>query len=195
MICVYVDDCLITGDRTAIDIAISDIESVFDTRRLGPLNEYIGCTFQTMPDGKMKIIQPEMIRKLELTFGEAVSEIRDSNTPMSAGTSVMIPSDADDKLDPTAQRECRSGVGMLLYMVKHSRPDLSNAVRELSKVMDAATKNHKTMLLRLIKFVIQTKDRGIRIKPQTEDEVIAFVDSDFALCEFVISSSGLSHES
>ena len=31
---------------------------------------------------------------------------------------------------------------MLLYLVKHSRPDLSNGTRELSKVMDKAMEGH-----------------------------------------------------
>jgi hypothetical protein len=31
---------------------------------------------------------------------------------------------------------------MLLYLVKHSRPDISNAVRELTKVLDGATNAH-----------------------------------------------------
>jgi len=31
---------------------------------------------------------------------------------------------------------------MLLYLVKHSRPDLSNRTQELSKVMDKATEGH-----------------------------------------------------
>jgi hypothetical protein len=36
---------------------------------------------------------------------------------------------------------------MLLYLVKLSRPDLSNAVRELSKVMDGATMDHMDLML------------------------------------------------
>ncbi|KAG7348742.1 reverse transcriptase RNA-dependent DNA polymerase [Nitzschia inconspicua] len=32
VICVYVDDCLLTGDRKAIDVAMEDIESAFETR-------------------------------------------------------------------------------------------------------------------------------------------------------------------
>ena len=32
-----------------------------------------------------------------------------------------------------------SGVGMLLYLVKHSRRDTTNPARELSKVLDGAT--------------------------------------------------------
>jgi hypothetical protein len=31
------------------------------------------------------------------------------------------------------------GVGMLLYLVKYSRPDIANAIRELSKGMKKAT--------------------------------------------------------
>jgi hypothetical protein len=69
---------------------------------------------------------------------------------------------------------------MLLYLVKLSRPDLSNAVRELSKVMDGATKFHMNILLRAIKFVLLTKDRGIVVRPDLEAGVTAFVDSDFA---------------
>jgi hypothetical protein len=42
------------------------------------------------------------------------------------------------------------------------------------------TEEHMTLLRRLIKFVIQTRDRGIRVKPLTEDEGVAFDDSDFA---------------
>jgi hypothetical protein len=180
MICVYVDDCLLIGDRTSIDKAISDIESVFDTRRLGPLQKYIGCTFLTLSDGSTKILQPDMIRKLEQMFGEIVSGLRNQNIPMSAGASVTRPKEGDVKLSVDDQRQYRSGVGMLLYMFKHSRPELNNAVRELSKVMDGATEEHMTLLRRLIKFVIQTRDRGIRVKPLTEDEVVAFVDSGFA---------------
>jgi hypothetical protein len=41
---VYVDDCLLTGDRKAIDAAMKDVKSEFETRRLGPLDEYIGCS-------------------------------------------------------------------------------------------------------------------------------------------------------
>jgi hypothetical protein len=37
------------------------------------------------------------------------------------------------------QKNYRSGVGMLLYLIKYSRPDISNAVRELSMCMDRAT--------------------------------------------------------
>ncbi|HSN67552.1 MAG TPA: Ty1/Copia family ribonuclease HI [Fusibacter sp.] len=57
---------------------------------------------------------------------------------------------------------------MLLYLVKHSRPDISNAVRELSKVADGATKGHWKALLRAIKYVLDTENYGLRIKPKVD---------------------------
>ena len=43
----------------------------------------------------------------------------------------------ENKVNATDHETYRSGVGPLLYLTKHSRPDISNPVRELSKPMDA----------------------------------------------------------
>jgi hypothetical protein len=51
------------------------------------------------------------------------------------------------------QQQYRSGVGMLMYLVKHSRPDIANATRELTKVLDGATEAHWKAMMRIIKFV------------------------------------------
>ena len=48
---------------------------------------------------------------------------------------------------------------MLLYLVKFSRPDTSNAVRELSKVMDGATPARMKNVLRTIKFIMDTRQK------------------------------------
>jgi hypothetical protein len=48
---------------------------------------------------------------------------------------------------------------MLLYLVKHLRPDISNATRELSKVGDGATEAHWKQLLRATKYTRQTKSK------------------------------------
>ena len=51
-----------------------------------------------------------------------------------------------------------SGVGMLLYLVKYSRPDTTNLVRELSKVLNAPTPASFKEMLRVIKYVLDTKE-------------------------------------
>ena len=72
---------------------------------------------------------------------------------------------------------------MLLFLVKYSRPDLANIVRELSRVNDGATKAHMSMLLRVIKFTIDTKNKLLKyeIKNDTNEwKLRAFCDSDWA---------------
>jgi phosphotransacetylase len=77
IMCIYVDDCLITGERKAIDAAMKDMEDVFETRRIGQIQEYVGCTFIDLPDGRKKMIQPDLINKLETTFKKEIIDIRD----------------------------------------------------------------------------------------------------------------------
>jgi hypothetical protein len=180
VICVYVDDCLLTGDRAAIEATIEEIDTTFETRRLGSPKEYIGCTFIELADGSKKLLQPEMIKKLDIVFGKEATNLRDANVPMGPGITVIRPKDDDEKLNTDNQRKFRSGVGMLLYLVKHSRPDFSTGVRELAKVMDGTTEEHLKLLYRVVNFVLNTRTRGIVMKPCREDGVIAYVDSDYA---------------
>jgi hypothetical protein len=78
----------------------------------------------------------------------------------------------------------RSGVGMLLYLIKHSRPDISNATWELAKVMNGAGEAHLKMLFRTFKYVVDTKNRALYMKPDKyncEKVIIKGVsDSDYA---------------
>ena len=73
---------------------------------------------------------------------------------------------------------------MLLYLVKHSQPDLSNRTRELSKVMDNATEGHMKELCRVIKYAIDTQNIGLKLKPEDNYnylwELKAYSDAYFA---------------
>ena len=63
----------------------------------------------------------------------------------------------EDKVIPKEHETYRSGVGTLLYLTKHSRPDICNPVRELSKTMDAPAPVHLKEMYKLIRFVLSTK--------------------------------------
>ena len=79
----------------------------------------------------------------------------------------------------------RSGTGKLLYLVKHSRPDIAYAVRELSKVLDATTPTAFKEMKRIIKYVLDTKELGLKIEPEIKNKnsmwrIVGFSDSDYA---------------
>ena len=63
----------------------------------------------------------------------------------------------EDKVSPKEHETYRSGVGSLLYLTKHSRPDMCNPVRELSKTMDVPAPVHLKEMYKLIRFVLSTK--------------------------------------
>jgi hypothetical protein len=56
-------------------------------------------------------------------------------------------------------------VGSLLYLTKHSRPDIANAVRELLKCMDGETPSAFKEMKRLAKFVMDTDNYGLKVLP------------------------------
>jgi hypothetical protein len=72
---------------------------------------------------------------------------------------------------------------MLIYLAKHSRPDISNDVRELSICMDGATIWTYLELLRIIKCVLDTKSFGLKIRPSIRKKnwnLNVFCDSEWA---------------
>ena len=73
---------------------------------------------------------------------------------------------------------------MLLYLVKYSCPDLANATRELSKANDSVNPVAYRELLYVIKYVIDTKNLWLKIKPTGNFdkpwEIVCFSNSDYA---------------
>ena len=86
------------------------------------------------------------------------------------------------KVDEKTQSMYRSGVGTFLYLNKHSRPDITNPVRELSKSMDGASMAHVIEMYRVINLVLEMKTLVLRMVPIVKDgiwKLEALSDSDF----------------
>ena len=129
--------------------------------------------------------QPTIIKSLEKQFGERVERQLKKKMTITPGTPGFIDGKVDDisKVDEKTQSMYRSGVGTLLYLTKHSRSDITNPVRELSKSMDGASMAHVTEMHRVINFVLEMKTLGLRRVPTFKDciwKLEALSDSDFA---------------
>ncbi len=96
----------------------------------------------------------------------------------------VIVREVSEKVSEKDQKIYQSGVGMLLYLVKHSRPDIANAVRELTMVMDGASPAAFKELKRTINYVLNTKNLAMKIQPTggLNDmwKIVTYSDSDFA---------------
>ena len=128
--------------------------------------------------------QPHLIANLERKFSEEIQSLTKYLTPGTPGLNQVRITSEDLMLPIASQQRYRSGVGMLLYLVKHSRPDIANPVRELSKVLDGPSLGAYKEMLRCIKFVLDSRNLGLKIWPTGDKndpwDMICFTDSDYA---------------
>ena len=182
----YVDDNLLIGDPPAIEQAIQELKEKGLVLKVDDnLNDYLSCDIRfSAKQDKAWIGQPHLIANLEHKFGEKVNKLRNYVTPGTPSLSIVRNPLQEVSISQEDHKLYRSGVGMLLYLVKYSRPDIANPVRELSKVLDSPTPASYKEMLRVIKYVLDTKEYGLRVHPtKAADEMwelICFCDSDYA---------------
>ena len=184
VICVYIDDTLCARHKEALDSFKKELKNHFSMKEEGKLEEYVGCQIKKLNDHCIIMHQTELLRKIERIFNDDIKRMSSRDMPFGTNNRIVRPGEGEKLITKNEQTKYRSGIGMLLYLVKFSRPDLSNAVRELSKVNDGATAEHVKDLLRVIKFAIDTKNKVLAYKIDGSDkekwEMRAFSDSDWA---------------
>ena len=180
----YVDDMLIIGKKEQIHEFATMIQKEFSVKIQHNLVDYLGCEFHMKKEKTRGWLgQPSTIKNLEQKFGERAMKERLSMTPGTPRFTARKLENEEDKVNANDHEICRRGVGTLLYLMKHSRPDISNPVRELSKTMDAPAPVHLKEMYKLIRFVLSTKDYGLKfklIKSIRKWVLKALSDSDFA---------------
>ena len=184
IIIMYVDDMLIIGRKKQIEDFATKIQKVFSVKIQHNLADYLGCEFHMNKEGtKGWLGQPSIIKSLEQKLGERAMKERFSLTPGTPRFTARRLENPEDKVNPKEHEIYRSGVGTLLYLTKHSRPDICNPVRELSKTMDAPTPAHLKEMYKVIRHVLSTKGYGLKFelnKDMIKWALKALSDSDFA---------------
>jgi hypothetical protein len=185
LIC-YVDDCgLAYSSESVKEHVLKGIkEHGLNFTVMNTLDDYLSCeiVFNKAKD-KAWVGQPHMIKKIAKTFDEEVEGMQKYGTPGTPGQGLTKPKEGDTLMESKMQSRYKSGVGMLLYLVKHSRPDIANAVRELTKCLVGASQAAYKEMLRVIKFVLDTRDYGLKLAPTRTKfkwKLVAYSDSDWA---------------
>ena len=184
IIIMYVDDMLIIGKKEQIQDFASKIQKEFAVKIQLNFADYLGCEFHmNMERTKGWLGQPSIIKSLEHKFGEKAIKGRLSLTPGTPRFTARRLEDPEDKVNQEDHEIYRSGVGTLLYLTKHSRPDICNPVRELSKTMDSPAPVHLKEMYKVIRHVLSTKGYGLKFelrKDMIKWAHNALCDSDFA---------------
>ena len=164
---------LIIGKKEQIQEFATKIQKEFSVKIQHNLADYLGCEFHMNKEKTRGWLgQPSIIKSLEQKFGERAMKERLSLTPWTPRFTARRLENEEDKVNIKDHETYRSGVGTLLYLTKHSRPDISNPVRELSKTMDVPAPAYLKEMYKLIRFKLIKSIRKWVLK--------ALSDSDFA---------------
>ena len=125
----------------AVNEAIKILQQSFEVKAPTTLEDYFDVQVIKSKNGEQTWLgQPPIIKSLEKMLDEDVKTLQHTLTPDSPGFVGQKVVEDEDKVNEKEQALYRSGVGTVLNLTKHSRPDITNAVRELSKSMDGASK-------------------------------------------------------
>ncbi len=117
---IYVDDGGILGSSKMIQDTLWKLSKSFSIKRMGALNSFVGGLLTTDANKTQTwVTQPKLLGHLREKFAQEVPG-RKVKIPASAGFVVTQPKEEDPILDENTQSKYRTGVGMLLYLVKLS---------------------------------------------------------------------------
>ena len=154
-IALYVDDLLIAGDESLIKPFVKAISQEDVVRDLGVPETFLGCEIRRAADKKCITVScttyiEQMAKKFGLLNSFPVS------TPMVPGTKLSVEDQSlkrDSRVDST---EYRSYVGSLLYAAMTCRPDISYAVKELSRFLVEPLQAHLQAAKHCVKYLYTT---------------------------------------
>ena len=173
IICVYVDDLIITGND---EIGIQEVKNMLKMRfkisDLGELKFFLGIEVIKTDNG-ICLIQRKYIIDVLKKFG------------MLACKPLLLPLDANAKYQPNIGEKIenvqmyRSIVGSLLYATI-TRPDISYAVGVLSQFMQEPTNIHLNACRKVLRYLKGTLNFGLIYAQSDGLTLKGFCDADWA---------------
>ena len=73
----------------------------------------------------------------------------------------------------------REAVGSLIWLANMTRPDIAISVRAVARLTNHPGVEHWKAVLRILRYLIGTKDLGLTYNMGTSESFAAYVDSDY----------------
>jgi Reverse transcriptase (RNA-dependent DNA polymerase) len=183
---IYTDDGILIGPSPGdLDAIIELLEApvvtggkqthrAFNITDEGTLDEYLGVKVEHLPNGTIKLSQPQLIQQNlnDLGFNERTT-IKDSP----AASTVRLHRDTSGK-PYSDEWHYRSIIGKLNFLEKSTRPDIAYAVHQYARFCLEPKESHATAIKRIGKYLIDNKDKGMILNPK-QHSFDCYVDADF----------------
>ena len=175
----YTDDSLLVGpSQSEIDDIIRDMRAAdLKLTTEGGLGDFLGVKIERKSDGTVHLTQPHLIdsilKDLRLDDGRA----KPVPTPALV-TKTLRNFDKEPDFDNSFGYS--SVIGKLNYLEKCTRPDIAFAAHQCARFSKQPKKSHGVAVRHIGRYLLGTRDKGIILKPLSEQSFDVYVDSDFA---------------
>jgi hypothetical protein len=160
-IALYVDDLSIgiCGDLSWYEWFKIAISKEFNIKDLGELDWCLNMEISRYPSGAIGISQQKYIVDILDQYGMADSH--PVATPLDDKASFVLDKDAPLDVTTMEHKRYQSMVGSLNYLANSTRPDISYAVGQASKVLTRPTQKHICHVKRILRYLNGTRDLGV----------------------------------
>lgn len=140
------------------------------------LSYFLGLEIALKDDGSICLHQETYARKILERFG--MVEYNPVSVPIDPQGIITSSNLRDSKL--ASDVPYREIAGSLLYLSTNSRLDIAYAVSYVSQHMTNPTVTHWSVLKRILRYIKETLDFGIKFTPNFNKRLHVFSDADFA---------------
>jgi hypothetical protein len=181
----YVDDIIVSGDWDCqILLFKTQLKQRFRIKDLGYIEHCLGLhiTYDRV-HRIMQVTQSHYIDQLLVRFN--MENVAPISTPAEKYISKLdFEWHAQQGLDMGETAPVtfpfRELVGCLLYVAISTRPDIANAVRELSKYCNHPTELHVAIAKRVLRYLKSTRDLSLTYTGNTDRTLTGYVDAAYA---------------
>jgi hypothetical protein len=177
IVCVYVDDLLITGNNREYveDVKIYLSQAFNKIKDLKNVEKYLGLKMIRNGNGQLILNQNEYIESILKEFQNKEIKIKIRNTPLPHNLKPLVEIESGDQ--PNILEDL---LGKLRYLADRTRPDIAFVASFIARFAINPTVEHTQAIFQTIGYLDKTRELGLLIGSLTKQiNLFAMSDTSF----------------
>jgi hypothetical protein len=146
----------------------------------GDVNKFLGIEITKLGSSSFELAQPFLIDHLHQFLGLCNNSFETNanslSTPVAKGLLHHYLAGKPRKYN----WKYRTAVSMLSYLQNSTRPEIAMAVHQTARFSNEPMLSHEKAIMRLGRYLLDTRKRGIIYKPDRSKGLECYVDADFS---------------